>query len=42
MGLLIFVYLLLCLDIYALGDDSFISLGSFMQTKHLYLDPHHN
>ena len=32
----------LYLDLYALGDDSSISEGSFMQTKHLCLDPHQN
>ena len=28
-------YLHLYLDLYVLGDDALISLGSFMQTKHL-------
>ena len=27
--------LVLCLDLYVLGDDSSISYGSFMRTKHL-------
>ena len=30
-----FLYLDLYLDLYILGDDSLISQGSFMQTKHL-------
>ena len=28
---------LLYLDLYVLGDDALISLGSFMQTKYLYV-----
>ena len=28
---------LLYLDLYVLGDDGLISLGSFMQTKYLYV-----
>ena len=28
---------LLDLNLYVLGDDALISLGSFMQTKHLYV-----
>ena len=34
---LFFLYLLLYLDLYVLGDDALISKGSFMQTKHLCL-----
>ena len=30
----------LYLDLYVQGDDALISWVSFMQTKHLYLDPH--
>ena len=30
------------LDLYVLGDDAWISKGSFMHTKHLSLDPHLN
>ena len=32
----------LYLDLYVLGDDAWISYGSFMPTKHLCLDPHLN
>ena len=28
-------FIFLYLDLYVLGDDAWISLGSFMQTKHL-------
>ena len=32
----------LYLDLYVLGDDALISQWSFMQTKHLCLDPNLN
>ena len=34
-GALSLLYLLLYLGLYFLGDDAWISLGYFMQTKHL-------